>query len=122
MLACNCDTDDGWCYYDRFLVNVCTSTKGTSSAEYCPDRRRRKRSVNSAISQAYSGLYSSELIERDAMENFFSFDLNRDGLISLDEAMDGTGSSNNGTLDEFKQVDVNNDGLVQLAEFDLSLV
>ena len=122
MFACNCDTDDGWCYYDRFLVNVCTSTKGTSSAEYCPDRRRRKRSGKPAILQAYSGLYSSELIERDAMENFFSFDLNRDGLISLEEAMEGTGSINNGTLDEFKQVDVNNDGLVQPAEFDQSLV
>ena len=120
MFACNCDTDDGWCYYDKFLVNFCTSTKGTSDAEYCPDRRRKKRSVNPAILQAYSGLYSSQLIERDGMENFFSFDLNRDGLISLEEVME-TGKSN-GTVDEFKQVDVNNDGLVQPSEFDLSLV
>ena len=76
--------------------------------------------MNPAISQAYSGLYSSQLIERDVMENFFSFDLNRDGLISLDEAME-TGKSN-GTVDEFKKVDVNNDGFVHPSEFDLSLV
>ena len=77
--------------------------------------------MNPAILQAYSGLYSSQLIERNAMENFFSFDLNRDGLISLEEAMGGSDSSNS-TVDEFKQVDVNNDGLVQPSEFDLSLV
>ena len=76
--------------------------------------------MNPAISQAYSGLYSSQLIERDVMENFFSFDLNRDGLISLDEAME-TGKSN-GTVDEFKKVDVDDDGFVQPSEFDLSLV
>ena len=70
-----------------------------------------------AISQAYSGLYN-HLIERDAMENFFTFDLNRDGLISLEEAME----SSNGTIDGFKQVDINNDGFVRPSEFDDSLV
>ena len=125
MFACNCDTDDGWCYkqvQDKDDGSwKCASTKGASRimSEYCPDRRRRKRSVNSAILQAYSGLYS-QLIERDALENFFSFDLNRDGLISLDEAMEIGGS--NGTVDEFKKVDVNNDGFVHPSEFDLSLV
>ena len=74
--------------------------------------------MNPAISQAYSGLYSSQLIERDVMENFFSFDLNRDGLISLEEAME----TGNGTVDEFKKVDVDDDGFVQPSEFDLSLV
>ena len=79
--------------------------------------------MNPAILQAYSGLYSSELIERDAMENFFSFDLNRDGVISLEEAMmEGIGINNNGTVDKFKQVDVNHDGFVQPAEFDLPLL
>ena len=72
-----------------------------------------------AISQAYSGLYD-HLIERDAMENFLSFDLNRDGLISLEEAMETIRS--NGTVDEFKKVDVDNDGFVHPSEFDLSLV
>ena len=124
MFACNCDTDDGWCYWqvqDKVDGSwTCTSSKDTSDAEYCPDRRRKKRYVNPAIPQAYSGLYSSQLIERDVMENFFSFDLNRDGLISLDEAME-TGKSN-GTVDEFKKVDVDDDGFVQPSEFDLSLV
>ena len=72
-----------------------------------------------AISQAYSGLYD-HLIERDAMENFLSFDLNRDGLISLEEAMETIRS--NSTVDDFKEVDVNNDGFVHPSEFDLSLV
>ena len=72
-----------------------------------------------AISQAYSGLYS-HLIERDAMEKFYIFDLNLDGLISLEEAMETIRS--NDTIDEFKQVDVDNDGFVHPSEFDLSLV
>ena len=72
-----------------------------------------------AISEAYSGLYGG-LIERDAMENFLTFDLNRDGLISLEEAMETRG--NNDTIDEFKQVDVDKDGYVHPSEFDQSLV
>ena len=71
------------------------------------------------ILQAYSELYD-HLIERDAMENFLSFDLNLDGLISLEEAMETIRS--NDTIDEFKQVDVDNDGFVHPSEFDLSLV
>ena len=71
-----------------------------------------------AVSQAYSGLYG-HLIERDAMENFLSFDLNRDGLISLKEAMERRNS--NDTIVEFKKVDVDNDGFVHPSEFDLSL-
>ena len=42
--------------------------------------------MNQAVSQVYSGLYSF-LLERDAMENFLSFDLNRERLISWAEAM-----------------------------------
>ena len=87
-------------------------------SEYCPARKRRKRSVKQVISQAYGGLYG-HLIERDAMENFFSFDLNRDGLISLEEAMEN--SNSNDTVVEFKQVDVDHDGFVHPSEFDLSL-
>ena len=71
------------------------------------------------ILQAYSELYD-HLIERDAMENFLSFDLNLDGLISLEEAMETFRS--NDTIEEFKQVDVDNDGFVHPSEFDLSLV
>ena len=71
-----------------------------------------------AISQAYLGL-NPNLIEQDAMENFFSFDHNRDGLISLEEAREA--KSSNETEDAFKQVDVDNDGFVQPSEFDLSL-
>ena len=71
-----------------------------------------------AISQAYSILYD-QLIERDAMENFFSFDLNQDGVISWEEAMKFNG---NGTMDGFKQVDVDNDGFVLPSEFDSSLI
>ena len=70
-----------------------------------------------AISEAYGGLYS-HLIERHAMENFLTFDVNRDGLISLEEAME---TNNKSTVEEFQQVDVNNDGFVHPSEFDLSL-
>ena len=75
-----------------------------------------KRSLSSAISKAYRELYR-EKIERAAMENFFSFDLNRDGLISLEEAM-----VTNATEEDFKKVDKDNDGLVHPAEFDASLI
>ena len=75
-----------------------------------------KRSLSSAISKAYQELYG-EKIECAAMENFFSFDLNRDGLISLEEAM-----VTNATEEDFKKVDKDNDGLVHPAEFDASLI
>ena len=75
-----------------------------------------KRSTSTAISQAYGKLHP-DLIDRHAMENFLRFDLNRDGLISLEEA----NRSINTTIEEFAQVDVNNDGFVQPAEFDTSL-
>ena len=75
-----------------------------------------KRSTASAISKAYRELYG-EMIYRAAMENFFSFDLNRDGLISLEEAM-----VTNATEEDFKKVDKDNDGLVHPAEFDASLI
>ena len=129
MFACNCDTDDeGYCYKhittceeDCSKVIECRSSQHTDEQEWCPDSalRRRKRSLVLAISEAYGGLYG-HLIERHAMENFLTFDVNRDGLISLEEAMDS--SSSNGTIDEFQQVDVNNDGFVHPSEFDLSLV
>ena len=132
LFACNCATDEGYCYKyfkkcegldwigldDNVKIQTeCRSSKGTSKEEYCPDRRR-KRTLVLAISEAYGGLYS-HLIERHAMENFLTFDVNRDGLISLEEAMES--SFSNGTIDEFKQVDVNNDGYVHPSEFDLSL-
>ena len=53
------------------------------------------------------------------MENFFSFDLNSDGLISLEEVM-GRKESNN-TEEGFKQVDLDKDGFVKPSEFDFSL-
>ena len=103
--------------FSRGGRKVCMSSRGTRREEFCPDRRR-KRSVALAVSQAYGGLYG-HLIERDAMENFLSFDLNQDGLISLEEAMET--SNSNDTIVEFKQVDVDNDGFVHPSEFDLSL-
>ena len=75
-----------------------------------------KRSMSSAISKAYRDLYG-EKIERAATENFLSFDLNQDGLISLEEAM-----VTNATEEDFKKVDKDNDGLVHPAEFDASLI
>ena len=72
-----------------------------------------------AISQAYSGLYSNHLIKQAAMENFFSFDLNQDGLISLEELTEFYGS--NGTEEGFKHVDVDKDGFVHPSEFDFYL-
>ena len=119
MFACDCDTDNGWCYKVRGMGGCYSSRGYKDHEEYCPDRRRRKRSIHLAVSQVYSGLYS-HLLERDAMENFLSFDLNRDGLISWAEAMETSGS--NATIGQFKEVDLDNDGFVQPSEFDLSLV
>ena len=95
FFGCNCDTVDGWCkkwqggrlvpYKGGFIrrYKTCESSKGLGGwdEQYCPDRRRRKKSMNFALSQAYSGLYD-HLIEHVAMENFLSVDLNRDGMIS----------------------------------------
>ena len=59
------------------------------------------------------------LIEQAAMENFFGFDLNQDGLISLEKVIEAHG--NNGTEEGFKLVDLDNDGFVKPSEFDFSL-
>ena len=72
---------------------------------------RSKRSVTAAILKAaYGGLYNHKM-ERSALENFLSFDLNQDGLISLEEA-----KVSNSSNDEFEKVDVDNDGFVHPAE------
>ena len=76
---------------------------------FCPDRR--KRSVPVAVIEAYSGGHISHLVNLPAMENFFSFDLDKDGLISFEEAI----------VEDFKDVDVDNDGFVHPSEFDFSL-
>ena len=76
-----------------------------------------KRSVAASISRAYGELYS-QMLERPAMHHFFTFDLNRDGRISLEEAMLTT----NGTKEEFKMADEDNDGHVRPEEFDSSLL
>ena len=117
---CNCDTKDGgYCLrmykeYVRFLGTkhkhkrrVCRSSKG---------RKRMKRSLAASISRAYGELYS-QMLERPAMHHFFTFDLNRDGRITLEEAMLTT----NGTKEEFKLADEDNDGHVRPEEFDSSL-
>ena len=75
--------------------------------------------MHDPIAQAYTGLYPNNLIEEAAMENFFNFDLNLDGLISLEEVIERVGS--NGTEEGFKQADLNKDGFVMPSEFDLSL-
>ena len=75
--------------------------------------------MHDPIAQAYTGLYPDNLIEKAAMENFFSFDLNLDGLISLEEVIEIYGS--NGTEEGFKQADLDRDGFVKPSEFDLSL-
>ena len=93
------------------------SSKGRKHAEWCPGRKRIKRSVAASISRAYGELYS-QMLERPAMHHFFTFDLNRDGRISLEEAMLTT----NGTKEEFKLVDEDNDGHVHPEEFDSSLL
>ena len=111
FFGCNCET--------AVLHLVREGYCRCKFSEFCPDRRRRKRSLHEPISQAYSGLFPNYLIEQAAMENFFSFDLNQDGLISLEEVTESYGS--NGTEDGFKQVDVDNDGFVRPSEFDFSL-
>ena len=75
--------------------------------------------MHESISQAYNGLYPNYLIKQAAMENFFSFDLNQDGLISFEELIEAHGS--NGTEEGFKQVDLDNDGFVRPSELDSSL-
>ena len=136
FFGCNCDTaDGGYCkrvYYVVKRVNgkrqnpgwrqvwsklKCMSSKNRGHAEWCPGRKRMKRSVAASISRAYGELYS-QMLERPAMHNFFTFDLNRDGRISLEEAMLTT----NGTKEEFKLVDEDNDGHVHPEEFDSSLL
>ena len=89
---------------------------GCMLQEYCPNRRRMKRSVATTIAQAYGEIHP-DLIDRHEMETFLRFDLNRDGLISLEEA----NRSINATIEEFAQVDANNDGFVHPAELDASL-
>lgn len=75
--------------------------------------------MHDPMTQAYTGLYPNSLIEEAAMENFYSFDLNLDGLISLEEVIERVGS--NGTEEGFKQADLDKDGFVKPSEFDLSL-
>ena len=116
--GCNCVTVNGWCkkwYHWQGIYQECYSSKGRERQEYCPDRRRMKRSTSTAISQAYGKLHP-DLIDRHAMENFLRFDLNRDGLIALEEA-----KRINATIKDFERVDANNDGFVHPAEFDASL-
>ena len=75
--------------------------------------------MHNSLAEAYSGLYPSSLIEEASMERFFSFDLNLDGVISLQEGMQRSGSNNTG--EGFNQVDLDKDGFVKPAELDLSL-
>ena len=101
---------------------------GKKNQEYCPHRRRMKIFVSTrhrsfysspvwaAISQTYGEIHP-DLIDRHEMETFLRFDLNRDGLISLEEA-----NRSNATIEQFAQVDANNDGFVHPAEFDASLI
>ena len=139
FFGCNCDTEDGgYCirvykdykvyqcvFWERNKCKIkikkwrfrCKSSKNRPHAEWCPGRKRMKRSVAASISRAYGELYS-HMLERPAMHHFFTFDLNQDGRISLEEAMLTT----NGTKEEFKLVDEDNDGHVHPEEFDSSLL
>ena len=127
FFGCNCDTEDGGYCKREYKVDavrwgkkvkrrVCKSSKNNGHAEWCPGRRRMKRSLAASISQAYGELYS-QMHQRPAMHHFFTFDLNQDGRISLEEAMLAT----NGTEEEFKLADEDNDGHVRPEEFDSSL-
>ena len=71
FFGCNCATDT---YIDHHGVKRSNMCKCDHN-EHCPSRRR-KRSLDEPISQAYSELYPRNLIAEAAMENFFSFDLN----------------------------------------------
>ena len=99
-------------------VYCCASSNKGNSREYCPDRRRKRRSIPAALIEAYSGLYS-HLVDLPALENFLAFDLDKDGLISFEEAILTT--DNITTAEGFKGVDIDNDGFVRPGEFDLSL-
>ena len=76
-----------------------------------------KRSLAASISEAYGELYG-QMHQRPAMHHFLTFDLNRDGRISLEEAMLTT----NGSKEEFNLVDEDNNGHVHPQEFDSSLL
>ena len=111
IFGCKYETEDGGYCKREYKVDavrwgkkvkrrVCKSSKNNGHAEWCPGRRRMKRSLAATISQAYGELYS-QMHQRPAMHHFFTFDLNRDGRISLEEAMLTT----NGTKEEFNLVD-----------------
>ena len=92
--------------------------KKRGSEDYCPDRRRKKRSIPAAVIEAYGHLYN-HLLGVPAMENFLGFDLDKDVLISLEEAIMTT--DNITRFDEFNEVDIDNNGFVCPEEFDSSL-
>ena len=124
LLGCNCATYKGWCLRrDRgvdgklWCVRPWNGWDGKGRQEYCPARRRMKRSVATTISQVYGELYD-HLVDRHEMEHFLRFDLNRDGLVSFEEA----NNSINATIEEFAEIDTNKDGFVHPAEFDESLI
>ena len=129
IFGCKYETEDGgYCKREykklggywwgkRVTITRCKSSKNNGHAEWCPGRKRMKRSVAASISRAYGELYS-HMLERPAMHHFFTFDLNQDGRISLEEAMLTT----NGTKEEFNLVDEDNDGHVHPEEFDSSLL
>ena len=68
--------------------------------------------------EAYGHLYN-HLLDVSAMENFLGFDLNKDGLVSLEEAIMTT--DNITTFDEFNELVIDNNGFVCPEEFDSSL-
>ena len=88
FFGCNCDTaDGGYCkrgYWFCKKVNgkllktkkdcvyECKSSKGRRHAEWCPGRKRMKRSVAASISRAYGELYS-HMLERPAFLQCITF-------------------------------------------------
>ena len=58
-----------------------------------------------AVIEAYGHL-CKHLLDEPAMENFLGFDLNKDGLISLAEAIMTTDKIT--TFDEFNEIDIDN--------------
>jgi len=63
----------------------------------------------------YTDLYA-HLIGVKALERFYQFDTNKDGLITLGEVL-----VRNITIDGFNSVDLNKDGIIVPAEIDSSL-
>eukprot|EP00092_Neocalanus_flemingeri_P020180 GFUD01021851.1.p1 GENE.GFUD01021851.1~~GFUD01021851.1.p1 ORF type:complete len:149 (+),score=38.67 GFUD01021851.1:51-497(+) len=112
---CHCKTINGYCV-DKDEYGQCRSTQGIQGLEELCDAKRRKRSIDTRLMEDYKEKYG-HLIGLPELDLFYTFDIDKDGFINIEEAR----ASLNVTLNAFNEVDTNRDGFIQPAEFDSSL-